>query len=55
MLHFLQMEGKTLHQQKDYGSLYCGSLELNPQCLRGMLVFKYLAFLKIMHLVLLQI
>ncbi|KAF6128064.1 ubinuclein 1 [Phyllostomus discolor] len=37
MLHFLQIEGKTLHQQKDYGSLYCGSLELNPQYLRGSL------------------
>ena len=23
MLHFLQTEGKTLHQQKDYDSLYC--------------------------------
>ncbi|XP_035867486.1 histone-lysine N-methyltransferase NSD3 isoform X9 [Phyllostomus discolor] len=27
--------GKTLHQQKDYNSLYCGALELNPQYLQG--------------------
>lgn len=35
MLHFLQIENKTLHKQKDYHSLYCGSLEPNPQYLRG--------------------
>lgn len=34
VLHYLQIEGKTLHQQKDYSSLYCGSLELNLQYLR---------------------
>ena len=32
---FLQIEGKTLHQQKDYNSLCCSGLEPNPQCLRG--------------------
>ncbi|XP_059558429.1 normal mucosa of esophagus-specific gene 1 protein isoform X1 [Myotis daubentonii] len=26
MLHFLQIEGKTLHQQKDYNSFYCDTL-----------------------------
>lgn len=27
---FLQMEGKILHQQKDYNSLYCGGLQYLP-------------------------
>ena len=38
MLHFLQIEGKTLHQQKDYNSLYISGLEPNPQYLQGMSV-----------------
>lgn len=42
MLHILYIEDRTLHQQKDYGSLYCGGLELNPQYLQGMLVLTYL-------------
>lgn len=33
MLRFLQIEGKTLHQQKDYDLLYCGCLERNLQYL----------------------
>lgn len=37
-LHFLQIEGKAPHQQKDYDLLYCGGLEQNPQYLRGMSV-----------------
>lgn len=27
---FLQMEGKILHQEKDYNSLYCGGLQYLP-------------------------
>lgn len=38
---FLQTEGKSLHQQKDY-LLYCSGLELNPQYLRGMPVFSFI-------------
>lgn len=32
---FLKIEGKTLHQQQDYQSRYCGGLDLNPPPLRG--------------------
>lgn len=35
MARFLQMEGKTLRQQRDDGSHYCGVLELDPHTLRG--------------------
>ncbi|KAM5268181.1 uncharacterized protein RBU33_019382 [Hipposideros larvatus] len=34
MLRFLQIEGKTLHQQEDGDWLYCGGLEPNLQHLR---------------------
>lgn len=34
MLHFLQIKGKTFHQQKDYYSFYCGGLKPNPMSLR---------------------
>lgn len=30
---FLQVEDRILHQQKDYYSLCCGGLELNPHIL----------------------
>lgn len=42
MLSFLQIEGETLHHQKDYDSLshtpvlYCTGLELNLRYLQGM-------------------
>lgn len=36
VLPFLQIEGNTLHRQKDYNPLYCLGLELNPQCLLSM-------------------
>ena len=31
---FLQIEGKTLCQQKDNDCLYCGGREASPRCLR---------------------
>lgn len=42
--HFLQSEGKNIHQQKDCNLLncnilYCGGLELNPQYLQDVSVF----------------
>lgn len=36
MLCFSHIEGKTLHQQNKHHWLYCGVLELNPQCFRGL-------------------
>lgn len=33
---FLQIEGQTLHQDKDYDSLCCGGLQVNQQYLQGM-------------------
>lgn len=43
MLRFSQIEGETLHQQKEYNSLpllgpllHCGALDLNLQYLRGL-------------------
>ena len=45
MLHFLQIEGKTLHQQKDYELHYCGGLEPKLQYLRGVLFYRtFLSF-----------
>lgn len=35
-----QIEGKIIHQQKDYDSRYCGGLEPNLQYLRDMTVRK---------------
>lgn len=36
MLHFSQIEGKTLHQKKDYGSVYSGGPATNLQYLYDM-------------------
>ena len=32
---FKQIEGKTIHKQKDYALLYCGGLETKTQYLQG--------------------
>ena len=38
----LQIEGKTIHQQKECSPLYCSGLEPNPKHLRAMPVFSWI-------------
>lgn len=42
MFRFLQIEDKSLHQQKDEDSLDYDGLETNPECLPGLAVYNFL-------------